>query len=593
MLALLKRKLYSFPGYRMDFGGDSGGSAPSPDPLVGKAAQQSADLADRVYADNKEWLGELKPIIRENIATQTDAARRANEQAKIDRADYNTYGRPAIQRQAIGHGLTRYVDDATAGNLYDLYAQRNGFMKAPAASSVQSSAGSAASVAAKTGTSAAGSAGGLINYSGKLYSPNEFAGMVQGAMGSLGPNSGMVTNNGISLANALPGADEALKAAGYSFDGNGVVPINPATSPAASTVAATGTSSDLSGTTAEVRRSDGFPVQASSQNPQQLDALLKSAGIGSFAAPKYAVSFTGSDGSSVSESPESAVRSINAWRGTSNPAAKANAAAKLKALQDSGYKLITNPDGSYAFDGDPKQQYAALTKTARDTYDAQVASVAKAAGVSTPADQAANEKAIWQAENGLEKTAINTESQRAADAAGTDVTQAISKNNAMMERGMRGMVGFNPTKFARTMASPGVNLGNTALLAGGVNSARENARREVVGMSDTGTANTINTTRGLPAQAMNWTNTGTASGNSAVGNGMTAIQANNSAAAPAFQGWGLSGQLANAQYGNQLAAWNANNQNSSSGLGTALGMAKMGMDIYSGGVSSKLFPAMR
>jgi len=402
MLSLLKHKLYAFPGYRIEMGGDSGG-APSPDPLVGQAAQRSADLAEKVYADNKGWFEELKPIIRDNMATQTAASKDAYAQSRIDRADYNTFGRPAIKQQAIGHGMARYVDDATARNLYDLYTTRDKLI-------------------------------------GKSNTP------------------------------------------------------------------------------------------ATSQ-----------------------VSFVGSDGASRSVDPAAALKSINAWRGTTNKAAAANVSAQLKALQDAGYKLTKGADGAYQITGTPQSV--------------------------TASDLASNDKAIWDAERGIEKSAIAAETQRAADDAGTDVTQAISKNNSMLERQGRGMVGFNPNKFARTIASNGVGLQNTALTAGAVNSARENARRGVVAMSDAGTANTINTTRGLPSQAMNWANTGNAQAAGVTAAGMAPITANNQTTTTALQGFGTAGQLMNSQYGNQLASYNAQQANSSSGIGSVLGMGKVGMDI--------------
>ncbi len=588
MLALLKRKLYAFGGYRLDMGGDSGGGAPAADPLVGQAAKQSADLADQVYADNKEWLGELKPILRENMATQTAASKLAYDQSKTDVADYNTYGRTAMQRQAIGHGLLNYVSPEERSALYDLYASKGDSVRANQAATAASGTGlgtvtTSAAPAAATAQAAAGGAGtgGLINYNGKLYSPNEFTSLVQGSMGSMGPNSGMVTNSGISLANTLPGADEALKAAGYSFNGNGVVQ-------AASTPGTT---------SGPVTSSGGYPTQSTTATvassgtggKAQLDALLKSSGV-SYVAPKYNVSYKISDGTTATESPEKAIASINKWAGTSNKAAAFNIESKRKALEAAGYKLTKNEDGTYAFDGDPKEQFATITKAKKDAYDTQVETIAQKAGIKTDsvlkAAEATNDKAIFNAETGLVDKAVATESQRAADAAGTDATQAISKNNAMMLRQAGGMTGFDPNKFARVAASTGVNLGNTAMMAGGVNAARENARREVIAADGAGTANTINTTRGLASQSINFANSGQSQGNSAASNGTAAITANNAAAAPAFQGWGQAGQLMNTSFTNQSNAWNAQQSNrnqESAGLGSMIGMIGRGALTYFGG----------
>lgn len=402
MLSLLKHKLHSFGGYRISMDEGSGGT-PGADPLVGQAAMKSADLADRVYADNKALVEELKPIIRDNAALQTSAAKDAYGQSKINLTDYNTLGRPAIKQQAIGHGLARYVDDATANSLYDLYATRDGLANAP--------------------------------------------------------------------------------------DAN----------------------------------------------------------------PPSSVSFVGADGAGMSVSPDAALKSVNYWRGTKNKAAATNAQAQIDALKKAGYELTQDANGNYSFSSMPQTRMTTAT--------------------------AENDKAIWNAERGLENTAIDTESARAADAAGTDVTQAISSNNQMLERQARGMVGFNPNKFARTMASNGIALGNASLRAGGINAARENARRGVVAASDAGTANTINTTRGLPSQAMNWANTGQNQGNGAVGNGVTGITANNVAVAPALQGWGQVGQLGMAKYNAEMNAYNTN-QNSDGGAGMVVGLASAAATAY-------------
>lgn len=527
MLSLLKHKLYAFPGYRIEMGGDSGG-APSPDPLVGQAAQRSADLAEKVYADNKGWLEELKPIIRDNMATQTAASKDAFAQSRIDRADYNTLGRPAIKQQAIGHGLARYVDDATANNLYDLYATREGLVSKAGDTGT---AGSSSVVAANGVTSAGGSSraatgtGGMISYNGKLYTPNEFgAGMVYRGSGDSPSNSNTAYDQHLNSPEALA----AAKAAGYNFNADGTY--------------TTTTGTQTGGSAASVTQS-GVPA-----------AVLSSSGP---------IAFTRADGTPAATSADSALKSINAWRGTSNKSAAANVQAQIAALQSAGYELKQDANGNYSFASTPQTRLATAT--------------------------AENDKAIWNAERGLEKVAVDAETRRAADDAGTDVTQAISKNNSMLERQGRGMVGFNPNKFARTIASNGIGLQNKALTAGAVNTARENARRGVVAMSDAGTANTINTTRGLPSQSMNWANTGQNQGNSAVATGMVPITANNQTTATALQGFGTAGQLSNAQYGNQLASYNAQQGNSSSGIGSVLGMAKMGMDIYTGGKSAKLW----
>lgn len=533
MLSLLKHKLHSFGGYRISMDEGSGGT-PGADPLVGQAAMKSADLADRVYADNKALVEELKPIIRDNAALQTSAAKDAYGQSKINLTDYNTLGRPAIKQQAIGHGLARYVDDATANDLYDLYATREGLVSGPGAmspSSVVARAASSDSSGAATTMGAAATPSGMISHGGRLYTPEEFGRGMRYVPQSEGP----FPDNGNTAFNrelATPEARAAARAAGYEFKDDGTYSITGAQQPTASGMARTGVTSQ----------------QSISTGGDQ-------------------ISFAGADGAGMAVSPDAALKSINAWRGTKNKAAAANAQAQIDALQKAGYQLTQDANGNYSFSSTPQTRLATAT--------------------------AENDKAIWNAERGLEKTAVATESARAADAAGTDVTQAISQNNQMLERQARGMVGFNPNKFARTMASNGVALGNASLRAGAVNSARENARRGVVAASDAGTANTINTTRGLPSQAMNWSASGQGQGNGAAASIATGITANNAAASPAFQGWNQAGQLANAQFGNQLASYNAQQQNSSSGLGGALGMAKMGMDIYSGGVSSKLFPALR
>ena len=100
--------------------------------------------------------------------------------------------------------------------------------------------------------------------------------------------------------------------------------------------------------------------------------------------------------------------------------------------------------------------------------------------------------------------------------------------------------------------------------------------------------------RGMPGASQGAYSSANQSGNSAVNNsmgiGQGMVAGTQAAAGLNMQGQGMRLQGLGNVLNSQQATYNSQMANDSSGLGSMLGMAKMGMDIYSGGVSSGLFP---
>jgi hypothetical protein len=103
--------------------------------------------------------------------------------------------------------------------------------------------------------------------------------------------------------------------------------------------------------------------------------------------------------------------------------------------------------------------------------------------------------------------------------------------------------------------------------------------------------------RGMPGASTGAYSSANNSGNSAVGNSTTVgngmVAGTGAAGGLTMQGQGMKVQGLGSVLNAQTSAYNTAVANDSSGLGGALGMAKMGMDIYTGGASADLWGSDR
>lgn len=175
---------------------------------------------------------------------------------------------------------------------------------------------------------------------------------------------------------------------------------------------------------------------------------------------------------------------------------------------------------------------------------------------------------------------------RMAGQAAAGVTQSYANTNDQNDRNMERM-GINPNsgRFAALRNETGMNQAKDT--AGAMNKARTDTELQGIALR-TGAAqfgrNMPNTGIAADSLALN-------AGNAAVGNMNTSNAARNASMNSAAQWFGgavggnnSAGGLANAQYGNQLNAWNSQNQNSimgMMGLGQLAGAA--GPSIMSAG----------
>lgn len=201
-------------------------------------------------------------------------------------------------------------------------------------------------------------------------------------------------------------------------------------------------------------------------------------------------------------------------------------------------------------------------------------------------------KTFRPVEVGLVKAAnefdTNAAKERFARSAAADMEAQQANEQQQAERAAASM-GVDPTSGRfRGMQRAGTII-NAANRAGAFTNARERAdnlgfarKMDVVGLG-----------RNLPGASAGAYGVANNAGNSAMGNQMAPGQAllsgMSSGAGMTAQGLGMQQQGLSNIAGMQSSNYNAGIANQSSGLGTVLGMAKMGMDIYSGGVSSGLW----
>ena len=166
--------------------------------------------------------------------------------------------------------------------------------------------------------------------------------------------------------------------------------------------------------------------------------------------------------------------------------------------------------------------------------------------------------------------------ERAAAEAGADVVQAMGLQSQINNRNMARM-GINPNS-GRFQEQTRLDNLNTALArAGAQNAARTQTRDK--GLSLKGDA--INIGAGLPSSAAAAYGIGLNAGNSATGNSVQANgqwRANQSVMGQGFggamQGYANQGNMLNSLYGNQVQAWQAQQQanaTSSAGIGSMVG----------------------
>lgn len=192
-------------------------------------------------------------------------------------------------------------------------------------------------------------------------------------------------------------------------------------------------------------------------------------------------------------------------------------------------------------------------------------------------------------EQGMVADAVKEGSDaRLEEAAGTAMADArrgqTQATNQAFRQGMR--YGYSPAKLA---AMAGNMAGsNASAVAGAATGARERQRN--IGWARRLDAAGLG--RGLPGASTGAYSVSTGAGNSAVGNTMAPggqlIGGMTSAANLTGQGRGMLQSGLATVAGLQSQNYNTAVQNDSSGLGTVLGMAKMGMDIYTGGKTAAL-----
>ncbi|MEX3687927.1 hypothetical protein AB3X91_14785 [Paraburkholderia sp. BR14263] len=163
--------------------------------------------------------------------------------------------------------------------------------------------------------------------------------------------------------------------------------------------------------------------------------------------------------------------------------------------------------------------------------------------------------------------------EQAAAAAVADVQQQAKQANDANTRSMAAM-GINPNSGRFQGITRGQETLNALNSAGAANNAREQTRQTGLAME----ANAVNMGNGLPASASSAAGLGLNAGNSATGNAGAAMSNWRANAGIVSQGFGGAmqgisggGSLLNQQYGNQLSAWQANQQASGASAAGLMG----------------------
>lgn len=192
------------------------------------------------------------------------------------------------------------------------------------------------------------------------------------------------------------------------------------------------------------------------------------------------------------------------------------------------------------------------------------------------------------ADAGKEGTDARLEEAAATATADARAGQSQATNQALRQ-GMR--YGYSPAKMAKMTGMQ--STANASVVAGAANTARERQR----GIGWARRMDAVGLGRNLPGSSTGAYSVATGAGNSSVGNQMApGTQLLNGMATGANitgSGRGMLQSGLQSVAGMQTNNYNNALANDSSGMGSVLGMAKMGMDIYSGGVSSNLWGSDR
>jgi hypothetical protein len=233
-----------------------------------------------------------------------------------------------------------------------------------------------------------------------------------------------------------------------------------------------------------------------------------------------------------------------------------------------------------------REQYA-MDREVSDTVVADALKRADEQDALARQDRSRYETLFQPLENQLveEATSYNSEGRREYEAgrAQADVSQQFdaARTNAMAELES---YGIDPTQTRAGALDVSIRTQEAAARAGAGNLSRERTAQTGRGLR----SEAINIGRGLPGQAAQSLNAAIQSGNQAVnsGNATTATGAQTMGTGVQWQGQsnaalGTWGNTLNMGYQNQLAA-NKQNQDNSSGLGSALGLI--------GGLATKFLP---
>lgn len=441
-------------------GGDS--SPPPPDTTAVAAASEKAailgkELGDAQLAEAKRQYDSNMAVARPIVEAQTDAMRKTSAQG----ADYYNYGksfRPGEQAMFSSAFGLRPADLAQAGTLRNAatssarsaWGANNATQRTALQSRLNDS--QAARLAAQNAETAKANASsqsggnGLISYSGRLYSPEEFRNTV------VAP-----PNESYSVPLAHPNMIDAARKAGYKMDKFGNYTLqNPSAS--SSTVTST------AGTTEDVRRSEGWP--ASGQwDP---NATFDPSTADTSAADSYLTN------AAATAQAEADARSAQ----LTDPSLVDAAYSDLQSAQTANDQSIYDRNRDSIEYGvgnavaDARSGYAssinqALRQGMRYGYSpARLAAMAGSSAASNASQQAA-------AANAARTTGIaNTRNQMIAGA-GTGVSRASTlRNSGLQDKSLRWAKQMDVTGMARGM--PGASAGAYSLANSAGNSAVQN-----------------------------------------------------------------------------------------------------------------------
>lgn len=576
--------------------------APAADPLIGRAAQLSAEASQEslrdargLYADQRGSRDIQQGTANATLPASVDAGLKFLADTGKDRVQRDTLGRPAELKLATG-GLSRYLNDDDYNkytkNIFDLQDTNEAINAAEGVNNVgalnraiAAEAGKKSAVTGTTGQATQFATGGTAAAAktGAAAKPYEhqmigntlyYNPMVDVDAGAGdGTTKKVEQNSAFRVLNNQRGKVDAQGNAVMGSDGRQIMEADGSVTIYNAKGVPIGTR-NADGTMTGVKNAG---VMNAYLNTQKGDPYTAQTAYGSFAK--------GADGKRGNlwyqgGNAYSAVKDANGNTSLVNSAGKVVAGLNADGTPMGNVKLLRN------FASDQNYYDAQDKKAAGATYTDSGTAGGTATEKVLPTDLAGLNGVRKKLERdqvtfgrGMEKQAIDTESARAADVAGTEVTQSISKNRGMAERQMRGMVGYDPNKMARTMNSSGMTLGNTAMLAGSRTNAREGARREVQAVGDANTAAVANAARGMGSQAIAYTGAGNSSnaagmaGNqSSFGMGQQAGAGLNHGYGTAIQGYGTAGQLMNTQYGNQMQGYGIDQRSADAAAGRSNNM---------------------